>query len=327
MRDVFKRLGYLLLLNLVLAACVSTVIPNNAKVAIRDLAFSDIYTDGEVQSQEQLDKIIGHGFKRAKDADVQSYYQYLDAARLEQLKILKLRAPDDDTYIARAIGAWTSRSTLPDLERVCGVDGLKATVTSVSRQKGCCSDFARTYIAYANALQLPVRRTSNADHSAVEYFDRRLAKWVWLDPYMRTQIASEDGELLNQYEIRNRKHWKALTLIALSSVDSSNDAVNYYSYMPKGYGLISWLKGVNDIEIDRYDTALRRIGMGKALRQMVLLIAGIQPGYVLLTTERIALYLRLSKILLLSLIIVYGIANLCVLLRLPAFSKRIANPN
>jgi len=48
---------------------------------------------------------------------------------------------------------------------------------------------------------------------------------------------------------------------------------------------ISWRRGVNFLEVEAWGTRLRALGLPKSLRQGALLTTGVQPRWLVLTTN------------------------------------------
>jgi|GEM_PF-2249801 len=307
-KELWLRLAMLVLSNAVLLYLAHSMPSNAFKVGVRDLVFAEIYSDREIRGLESIDTIL----KFKTDGSPALYSSYLDHNMLAQLKEARASRPGDDTHLARAIGTLVGR--LPTERNCGGADGLKEAIDMVSVGDGCCSDYAKAYAAYAYALELPVRIVTNTVHGGVEYFDRSQSKWIWFDAQLTAQVESSEGRLLNEFEIRNASRWQELRLVDLPpqypDAGFFNDRPNYN---PRSFSYVMWFKGINFIQNDRYNNMLRLLHLSKEIRQIILLVSGIQPGYVLLTDEMSAQYLKMAKAAVVALVVAYLIANLLAL--------------
>ena len=136
---------------------------------------------------------------------------------------------------------------------------------------------------------------NNLGHTTVEYWDAALRKWVWLDPFMRMEMTDANGLPLNQFEIRR-----------MSLVETA----------------ISWRRGVNFLEVEAWDTRLRALGLPKSLRQLALLTTGIQPRWLVLTTNALAFYMTLLQGLFLAVLGFFAVVDAWLLFRLAVWAAR-----
>lgn len=169
---------------------------------------------------------------------------------------------------------------------------MSRIVFGTERGLGCCSDFSKSWIFYARYLGMQVREVSTLNHTTVEFFDREVGGWVWLDPLNRAQIVDAANRPLSLYQIRDRSLFTALRVMPLMDERPGFDVEGYAGYDTAETAVLMWRMGTNFLEIEQQDSRLREWGLTKAARPAILLTAGIQPRWLVLTTLSLSAYLR-----------------------------------
>jgi hypothetical protein len=154
---------------------------------------------------------------------------------------------------------------------------------------------------YANYLGLNSREVNTLNHTTVEYLNRATTQWV-----------DDEGTPLSQYKVRKSTLFEALKTQRLITSSSDFDAANYEGYAPSQYAALMWRMGTNFLEVDRWDSRLRSLGLPKSLRQLVLLTAGVQPRFIILTVNSLAAYLRALQLFILGGLVLVMALNLGV---------------
>jgi hypothetical protein len=258
------------------------------RVFLRDLFFSEILTDVYLRNETEINQKLSDSFK--KDESTQGYVDYLHTESLRSLSFQK----GDDRSIAIAI---TDVLGTPD-GSVCGLETLGKTVFDTRRGKGCCSDFSKSFLFYANYLGLQAREVSLFNHTTVEYLNRSNGRWQWLDPFYRVEIIDAAGHPLSLFQIRQTPTFEALTYRKIGTSLSSFDVVNYAGYAPAQMGTILWRRGTNFLEVDTWDRTMQGWGFSKSLRQTVMLAAGVQPHWLMVTTHSDTFYYKTLRAML-----------------------------
>ena len=267
------------------------------KVYIRNLVFSDFVADSRAAAQDRVNALIADGFKT--DTSAAAYLPYLNPRFQQELT----RLQKDQQLKGRALAlAIAARLGDPKNSQICGVESLGRVVFDTDSGQGCCSDFSKAWLFYANHLGLPAREVNNLGHTTVEYWDAALRKWVWLDPFMRMEMTDAEGLPLNQFEIRRMSLAETVRFVRLPGAQAGFEPRAYAGYHPSQYAAISWRRGVNFLEVEAWDTRLRALGLPKSLRQLALLTTGVQPRWLVLTTNALAFYLTLLQGLFLSVV-------------------------
>lgn len=285
--------AFVLLLDLVVALTLGSLSGDN-KVYLRDVLFSEILSDAEVPNDAVLNQRIEQGFKREKDPS--RYLAYLNPDKARSLMALRDSGGVGDRALAIAIAQNLGTSD----GKICGLDSLGHTVFDVERGMGCCSDFSKSWIFYARYLGMVVREVSTFNHTTVEYLDRSTGKWDWLDSFNRAQILNGNRRPMDQYAIRESNLFEALAFKRLIADSDGFDADAYEGYAPSQYAVLLWRKGTNFLEVDHWDSRLRSLKVPKSLRQVLLLVGGVQPSWLMLATNSMAVYLKALQMFLFS---------------------------
>ena len=281
----------LLLLQAVGAVAVFTG-PQEWKVYIRNILFSDFYGDARLRNEAALDAAVARGFDR--DARPQDYLPYLEPAAARSLKAFQAAAKPTDRELAHSIIQYLGDSRE---SKICGIDSLGKVVFDTTRGQGCCSDFSKAWMFYALYLGLQVREVNSLNHTTVEYFDRQARRWVWVDPFNRVEIVDDAGQPFSQYQLRVQTLFDRANFRRLPGSHEDFEPPAYNGYAPAQLAVLSWRKGVNFLQVEAWDARLRTWGLPKSMRQLVLLSLDIQPKWLVLTTDALALYLNALKVL------------------------------
>lgn len=269
---------------------------DSRQVYLRNIFFSTIVADAEVSSEAALEQRLADGFR--DESAPQDLAKYLDPDKLRRLRrtadAVAISGSDDDLAVAvtRELGQRADSA-------ICGIESLGRVVQDTARGLGCCSDFSKAWIFYARHLGLKARETYSMTHTTVEYFNRRSRHWHMVDPLNHLQIVDGQGQAQSQFNIRGQDLFTAFRVARQLPGDPGFDAVHYGGYAQAQYASVMWKKGINYLEIEHWDSRLRILNLPKPARQLILLTAGVHPGWVMLTTNTLAFYLRVLKTLLL----------------------------
>lgn len=258
------------------------------RVYLRDLFFSEILTDVSVSNETDINRKLNDAFK--KDASTQAYVDYLPPESVRLLSSHK----GGDRSLALAI---TEALGTPD-GSVCGLETLGQTVYDTRRGKGCCSDFSKSFLFYANYLGLQAREVSLFNHTTVEYLNQGIGRWQWLDPFNRVEVVDAAGQPLSLFQIRQTSIFEALTYRKIGTALGSFDVVKYAGYAPAQMGTILWRRGTNFLEVETWDRTMQGWGFSKSMRQAVMLAAGVQPHWLMVTTHADSFYYKTLRAML-----------------------------
>jgi len=270
------------------------------RVYLRDLFFSEILTDASVSNETEINRRLSDAFK--KDASTQAYVDYLPSESLRLLSSHK----GDDRSLALAITEILGTSN----GSVCGLETLGQTVFDTRRGMGCCSDFSKSFLFYANYLGLQAREVSLFNHTSVEYLNKANGRWQWLDPFNRVEIVDVAGTPLSLFQIRQTSIFEALTYRKISTASGSFDVVKYAGYARAQMGTILWRRGTNFLEVETWDRTMQGWGFSKSLRQAVMLVSGVQPHWLMVTTHVDSFYYKTLRAML------WGAAFCCFVVNL-----------
>jgi hypothetical protein len=309
----------LLIIPIINAAVAILLASTNSeqKVYLRNLVFSDFLSDRQGLSQDRINQIVSDDFKI--DPKPEEYKNYLNPKF--QRELLNIKAENrliTDRTLALAI---VTRIGDPKQSQICGIESLGKIVFDTDRGIGCCSDFSKAWLFYANFLGLRAREVTNLGHTTVEYWDDVLKKWIWMDPYMRLEMTDANGIPLNQFEIRQMPLAQSVRYVRLpgSHIDLIPERLE--AYHPSQFAAISWRKGVNFLQVEAWDSRLRALGIPKSIRQLILLTTGIQPRWLILTNTSLAFYMTLFKSLALVITSIFIVINLWFIFRLAQLAR------
>jgi hypothetical protein len=266
--------------------------------------FSEIVSDS-VLTKEEIEIKLGNNFKIENR---ENFLKYLDKTAINELSVIKdqYKGNDTDSFLAISILKYLGENPTG---KICGVPSLGKVVFDVEKGIGCCSDYTKAWIFYAVYLNLKVREVNSLNHTTVEFYDSKLKKWIWLDPFNRAQF-SMNNELLSQYEARKATLFDKVDIINLNNDKPNKELENYEGYNTSQLSMLLWRKGINFIEVEEGDEKLRSLKIPKPIRQLFLLISGVSPGWLILTNDALASYLRILKLAIYVLMTSYFLANL-----------------
>lgn len=258
----------------------------NTQVYLRNLLFSEIVSDAEASTEDSLNARLRSNFKTNGGVPPDSYINETKLASLRHLK----QSGISTNEMAKAISATIGPS--PD-GTYCGKQPLYALVRGVEDGRGCCSDYSKAFLVYGYHLGIQVREVYVLSHATIEYFNPEQGRWVWFDPYFNTQVTDQSGHLLSLYQIRMASRFQELNLLDHPPNTSTIPAfVGFRGYDTRHYDVLLYKKGNNFFELEQLHRRLRWLHLPKSVLQVSLFAFGVQPGYVMLTTEGMAVYMQ-----------------------------------
>ena len=266
---------------------------NYGKIYLRNVLFSSIFAEKDLPTESRINNQIQSHFKR--DTKPEDYAKYINLTKLDDLSRIKNDPLTGDRELAVAI--IQSLGNMSD-GRVCGLESLNKIVYDTERGMGCCSDYSKAWMFYAIYLGINVREVNSINHTTVEYLDRKTGQWHWIDPYNRIEIVGAHGQALSLYDIRAANLFDQLHYKRVSKGNENFDVVNYEGYAPSQLSVLTWRLGTNFVEIDRWDSRLRALGLPKSVRQLILLSTGVHPHWMILTTNALGAKLRALQLFL-----------------------------
>ena len=145
---------------------------------------------------------------------------------------------------------------------------------------------------------MQAREVSVFNHTTVEYLDRSSGRWQWLDPLNKIEITDATGRPLSWFKIRQTSSFQSLTYKKLGTAIASFDAKEYGGYALAQMGTMLWRRGTNFLEVEAWDRRLAGWYLSKSMRQAVMLVTGIQPHYLMVTTHADTFYYKALRALL-----------------------------
>jgi len=305
----------IILLNLITLLFIINI-KNKHQIYLRNLMFSEIIADSTISNDNELNSLIAKGFKTENR---ENFINYLNQNTMNELSLLKnqYKGNDSDKFLAVSILKYLGDNPTG---QICGVPSLGKVVFDVEKGIGCCSDYSKAWIFYAVFLGMKVREVNSLNHTTVEFYDGKLKKWVWLDPFNRAQFSLKN-ELLNQYEARKTTLFEKLIIINLNEKKLNIDLESYEGYNTSQLSTLLWKKGNNFIEVEEWDYRLRTFKLPKPIRQLILMTTGVSPGWLMLTNDSLASYLRILKASIYLLIAIYSLVNLYLISKIVIYMK------
>ena len=305
----------IILLNLITLLFIINI-KNKHQIYLRNLMFSEIIADSTISNDNELNSLIAKGFKTENR---ENFINYLNQNTMNELSLLKnqYKGNDSDKFLAVSILKYLGDNPTG---QICGVPSLGKVVFDVEKGIGCCSDYSKAWIFYAVFLGMKVREVNSLNHTTVEFYDGKLKKWVWIDPFNRAQFSLKN-ELLNQYEARKTTLFEKLIIINLNEKKLNIDLESYEGYNTSQLSTLLWKKGNNFIEVEEWDYRLRTFKLPKPIRQLILMTTGVSPGWLMLTNDSLASYLRILKTSIYLLIAIYSLVNLYLISKIVIYMK------
>jgi hypothetical protein len=261
------------------------------RVYLRNLFFSEILSDSYASDETEINLKLNQGFM--KDTSLKEYENFLPVEVLQLQSFHK----HDDRSLAMAIVEQLGE---PD-GSICGLETLGHTVFNARRGRGCCSDYSKAFIFYANYLGLQAREVSLFNHATVEYLNKNTGRWQWLDPFHRAEIVDEAGNQLSLFQIRKNSILEVLKFSKIgvnAGYFEAFDYAGYSGYASSEMGTVMWRRGTNYIQVESWDRIMQGWGLSKSMRQAVTLVFGVQPQYLMLTTHSNSFYFKTLRAML-----------------------------
>jgi hypothetical protein len=279
-------LAFIVVLN-ALAFWLLSMLSGNTQVYLRNLLFSEIVSDAKFADEVALNAHLMAHFKT--DAHVPAAQDsYVNAEKLRALRKLKDSGTQTDKMavaVASAIGPSPTGA-------YCGKHPTFALVQGVEHGQGCCSDYSKAFLVYAAHLGIQVREVYVLSHATVEYFNPEQRRWIWFDPYFGTQVTDQDGKLLSLYQIRMASRFQELRLLDHPPTITSIPAfAGFRGYDTRHYDVLLYKKGNNFFEIEQLHRSIQWLRLPKSILQLGSYFLGKQPGFLMLTTEGMWVYL------------------------------------
>jgi hypothetical protein len=283
----FQLLAFIVATN-ALSFWLLSALSGNNQVYLRNLLFSEIVSDARIANEKSLDAHLMAHFK-TDDKTPSPQESYINEAKLTALRQLQhAGTPTDKMAVALAATIGPS----PD-GSYCGKHPTYALVQGVEHGQGCCSDYSKAFLVYASHLGIRVREVYVLSHATVEYFNPEQQRWIWFDPYFSTQVTDQNGRLLSLYDIRMASRFQELRLIDHPpSVNTIPAFVGFRGYDTRHYDVLLYKKGNNFFELEELHRRLKWLRLPKSVLQLSSYFLGAQPGYLMLTTEGMAVYMN-----------------------------------
>jgi hypothetical protein len=173
-------------------------IDNGSQVVIRDLLFTEVYTEHELDSlHKKLDEI---NYSNYSEEDLKNIYNDFpqDLKKIIEFSINTLSSQHQKvTYIINHF----SPSFNMDSQQ-CMISDISSTTRKIFEAGlGCCSDYAKSAVTILASIGIKSREINNNRHTSIEYFNSHTNSWVWIDTSYRLYSINEEGELQSAEEI------------------------------------------------------------------------------------------------------------------------------
>jgi hypothetical protein len=266
--------------------------PPAVLVAARSLMFSHFISD-ESLTETDVNAILGAN--DAFIADSAGYRRFINPRVLTELISYAGQNPERDTALAREVA---QRMSAGRPLGGCGeAEPLSDKVRMVAQRFGCCSDYVVAFQVYAAALGLPTRRVENETHTSVEYFDRQIGHWIWLDAMYRAQAIDRAGHLLSHFEIRDDllRH-QAVHFIELFDAPMRSNTYQQL-YDAKHYTMAYWYPPTDLLTIEQADARLRAFNIPRPIRQFFALLTGVRAKPIAVAPSGVVLGLQVGAVM------------------------------
>lgn len=299
----FLILAFICLVN-ALAFWLLYSLSGNTQVYLRNLLFSEIVSDAEASDEASLNARLKRHFHT--DDSPPSADSYINEEKLSYLRRTQQSGANTNGLV-KAISATIGPS--PD-GTYCGKHPLYELVRGVEHGQGCCSDYSKAFLVYSRHLGIQVREVYVLSHATVEYFNPEQGRWIWFDPYFNTQVTDQSGNLLSLYQIRMASRFQELKLLDHPpNIVTIPAFAGFRGYDTRHYDVLLYKKGNNFFELEQLHKRLSWLHLPKSVLQSSLFVAGIQPGFLMLTTEGMAVYMRALQNMLWAIALLWASVN------------------
>jgi len=252
-----------------------------ALMAVRQALFTTYTSDRNTFAVGVGELKRAYGFKTDSSREVREFLAPLEP----EIPCLRLALPDtmSDRGRATSIVRAFSKEGGPG----CGdFRNLEQALIMIARDQGygCCSDHTEVFLALASWYGLIAREVHKEGHSFAEYYDRQARKWVWIDPEYALMAADAGGAYLSLMELRQHYYGgEAFRFICFGTAyhrfTHEDPRTMAYFDAREDFADIIMTLGNNVVEQDRFD---RKVSfLPKPARQLLALVSGVQPGYLM----------------------------------------------
>ena len=174
-------------------------------------------------------------------------------------------------------------------------EDLAETYEAIRDGRGYCSDFTTVFIALAAMEGIFSREWAFSfdgyggyGHGFVEYFDRDMNRWVFLDIYNNFVVVGRDGYLMSALEVRramdSREGSYRLIPVSNHSIGFPSDAAARDYYLNGiGQWYLWWGNAVEEYDANWLLRLARKVG--RTSEQLVAILTGYYPRIHILQTR------------------------------------------
>lgn len=191
----------------------------------------------------------------------------------------------------------------------CGdFSGLMNTMLEIDDNDGmgCCSDHSEVFIALSHVLGLNSREVSHTHHTFNEIYDPDVNKWLWIDTQYALMAKDDEGNYLSLLEMMKRMsegRQIRYDFFGNSSHVFSRSLPNEHRHYDSkdDFEYIMLNLGDNVFSQDHFNGKLKFLP--KPIRQMISIVLGIQPKYIIYAAEMNEELNRLHSIKVISIVL------------------------
>lgn len=174
------------------------LIDNGSQVVIRDLLFTKVYTEKQLESlHNKLDEI---NYSNYKKEDLINIYNNFPENLKDIIEISNNSFSSQHEKVLFLMNNFSPSFNM-DSEQ-CLINNVSDTTRRVFEAgEGCCSDFAKSAITILATIGIKSREINNNRHTSIEYFNSDTNSWIWIDPSYRLFAVNNKEDLLSAEEI------------------------------------------------------------------------------------------------------------------------------
>ena len=179
-------------ISLVQAYSLTHLIDNGSQVVLRDLLFTKIYTEHELDElHKALEKI---NYSNYTNDDFHSIYKELPEDLKSDIEFSMNSFSNINDKVLSIINTFSPSF---DREQCLINDLLNTTKKIYNSGEGCCSDYAKSAITILAIMGIKAREVNNNRHTSIEYFNPDTNSWIWIDPSYRLYAVNHNGAKLS----------------------------------------------------------------------------------------------------------------------------------
>jgi len=321
-RTLKKTFIFFLILDLLVTLFIFyLIISNPQKLVYAKYALFTHITRNKSIFYESPEELVNNGFKFDTQKEIVNWsiklkrkFQYI---REIKRSIISVSDIEKIKAIVLSFSKNGGRGCFGDLKLM---DKLEKINTNSG--KGCCTDHTQTFIAISSVYGIVAREVHTVakkfinGHVMNEYFDKRLKKWIWVDPLFALLAKNSDGEYLSLLDIRQNLYQGNPVIFEFFGNQYhyfKNKDPHKFTYFENKYRFSDIMMTLGDNVFEAENFNYKYKFLPKPIRQFVGLMTGVLPTYLIYVDKNSCkgIALRSAKYIYVSIFLILAIGTIC----------------